>query len=154
MKLPPKIIEKFTLVPGGAYRRIYKRYGTKPPKKRYLFILNKSPQDDDVLITVTATTQITKTVRHSYVKALVFVKPEEYSVLEEESVINCTLPGEGSKADLLKAIQNEEVEPLAPLPNSILERCQEAIKATPTASPKIKRLVLGVEEPPDLSLSK
>jgi len=146
MDFPPEIVEKNTIVSGGAYRQLKQYSSDTNPKLRFFFILNQTPETDDELIIVTATTKIEKTVRKFFHGGLVFVNPEEYDSLPEPSVLNCNLAIGKTKATLLEEIARGQVRCIAPMPESVLQRCRTAIAAVPTVSDKHKRLVLGEEQ--------
>ena len=87
MELPPEIVAKQIVVSGGAYRK-YHKYGTetKGSKYRFFFILNKTPENDEKLIIVTSTTQITKRCKERFHKVLVRIGPDEYNSFDEDSL--------------------------------------------------------------------
>ena len=144
-RMPPNLVKGIVLVPGGAFRRHWE-YGAEGKKWRYFFILNRAPETDDHLVIVTATTQIEKAFKCFCHKALVTVDPKEYPSLERRSVINCSLPEEKTKEELIRAIERGEVCCLAPLPDSILAKVRKAIETATTVTPRLKRLVLGEDD--------
>lgn len=144
MELPPEIVVKQIIVPGGAYRKLHE-YGTeiKGTKRRYFFILNKNPANDKDLIVVTSTTQITSRYKARYHKVLVKVSPNEYNSFTEESLIDCDSAEKVSNSEIVDWIKNQKIAPLPPLPDSVLNQFRNAIKHASTLNTKEKRLVLG-----------
>ena len=140
-RMPPELVEKHLWVQGGAFRRDW-QFKSEGVKWRYFFILNKAPRQDDVLLVVTATTQIEKTVQR-FGPAVVVVNPDEYGSLERASAINCAMPYEKGKEELVEAIRQGQIFVMSPLPDSVLQRVLKAVETATTISPKQKALILG-----------
>jgi len=143
--MPPGLVQKHLMVQGGAFRRKWE-FKNEGNKWRYFFILNKSPLTDDKLLIVTATTKVQKTLR-LFSLAVVVVSPNEYGSLEQESAINCAMPEERSKKELLDAINAGEIHVMTPLPDSVLARVLKAVETATTITPKSKALILGEVDP-------
>ena len=141
---PPERIKREVFVSGGAFRKKHE-FKSEGEKKRFFFILNRFPKEDDRLIIVTATTQIEKRKQHRPLKVLVEITPREYSPLERNSVIDCESAFVRPRQLLEKEIHDHQIEPLVPLRVSILKRLCEAISHSRTLAPIDKQLVLGEE---------
>ena len=141
---PPERVKKAILVPGGAFRKKHE-FKDEGEKKRFFFILNKSPEKDDRLIIVYATTKIKKRKKHRPSEVLVEITTDEYPSLEKRSVIDCESYVIWRRLVIEDEINKYKVEPLQPLPASILERLRNAISFSRTLAPVDKRLVLEEE---------
>ena len=141
---PPDRIQKAILVPGGAFRRKHE-YRDEGQKKRFFFILNESPEKDDRLILVTATTKIQERRQRRTGEVLVEITPHEYCPLESNSVIDCESCLVQRKDLIEGQIRRHEIEPLQPVPQAILKRLWRAVSFSKTLAPVDKRLVLGDE---------
>ena len=140
-RMPPELVQQHLLVQGGAFRRDWE-FKNEGAKWRYFFILNKSPVADDRLLVVTATTKVQKTVR-LFGSAVVVVNPREYDSLEQESAVNCAMPEEKTKQEIMDAITRGDIHVIVPLPESILVRILKAVETVTTITPKNKALILG-----------
>ncbi len=139
---PPKHIKKAIFVSGGAFRKKHE-FENEGEKKRFFFILNKSPEKDDRLVTVHTTTKIRKRKKHRRAEVLVEITTNEYSSLKKRSVIDCDSYHIWRKSIIEDQINKHKIEPLPPLPSLILERLRNAISFSKTLAPIDKRLVLG-----------
>jgi hypothetical protein len=139
---PPEKIKKTILAAGGAFRKKHE-YRNEGEKSRYFFILNRFPEKDDRLIIVTATTKIQQRKKHRLPQVLVEIKPKDYPSLEEHSIIDCESAVIWNRAKFEEQINKGEVEPLATLPDFILEKLRTAISFSRILAPIDKRLVLG-----------
>ena len=144
-RMPPELVQRHLFVQGGAFRRDW-QFADEGVKWRYFFILNKSPATDDKLLIVTATTKVGKTVRR-FGRAAVVVNPKEYDSLEKESAINCAMPEEKTKKEIMDAITRGNIIVISPLPQSVTARILKAVETVTTISPKNKALILGEDDP-------
>ena len=137
-------IRKAVFVPGGAFRKKHE-FRNEGDKKRFFFILNRYPEKDDRLIIVTTTTKIKKRRKQRLHEVLVEITHGEYSSLEKHSVIDCESYIIWRRSILEDEINKHKIEPLQPLPASILERLRNAISFSKTLATMDKRLVLEEE---------
>ncbi len=145
-RMPPRLIEKRILVPGGAFRMKY-QFEADEEKRRYFFIL-KDPVQSTHLFMLTATTNIhlfRKLFRHDK-DALVIIKKREYRSLECTSLVDCGSPVIELKENIVNKITNYEIQPLPQLPDFILHRLRNAVAYSKRLTSNQKRLVLGEEE--------
>ena len=143
---PPEFISKHIFVPGGAFRK-YHEFRDEGEKNRFFFVLNKNPQQDNVILLATASTKIEKLV-HRYQdrpEVLVAIKHCDYEPLPELSIIDCEAARAWPKSYIQQAIDNHEIELLQPLSSDILEKLRYAISKCKVIPPEDKRLVLGEE---------
>ena len=145
--LAPDAIKQIILKPGGAFQMRY-QYGNEGEKRRYFFVLNKRPEQDDRIVLLSPTTQIKKrrTCRRRCPEVLVEISPRECSALEERSVVDCaSKPIILDKKKLIEKVGRYEVQPLSPLSDSLLVCIHKAIASAKTWDAETKRLVLGEE---------
>jgi len=140
-RMPPSFVQKHLFVQGGAFRRNWE-FKQEGIKWRHFFILNKFPEIDDKLLIVTATTKVEKTIR-KFGPAVVVVRPSEYPSLEQESAINCAMPEEKAKQEILDDIQRGHIHVHEPMPESVLKKILRAVETVTTITPKNKTLILG-----------
>ena len=140
---PPELVSGQVLVPGGAYRKDF-AFGEEHPKWRYFFILNRQPLQDETLIVCTATTKIKKSLKNWRWgrQTIVVVSRQEYPSLETRSLVNCNLAAKKPRSELQQEIEDGKIAPLAPLPSLILARLRDAVKASVTLEPWVKKLVV------------
>ena len=112
-------------------------------KNRFFFVLNLSPQNDNDLVIVTATTKIKGREACRRPEVLVKLSRKEYHELDADSVIDCESAEPWPKATLLKSIGGKNVQPLSPLPPPVMRRIADAVLACKTLSTVTKRMVLG-----------
>ncbi len=79
-------------------------------------------------------------------EALVIITRSEYNSLRQTSLVDCGMPIYVPKADVIEEIRKHEVQPLAPLPDHLVERLRNAVSCSKRLSSNQKRLVLGEEE--------
>lgn len=127
-------------VPGGAFRWPQELHGNVT-KNRYFFILNISPDSDDLIILVTPTTEIQKTYKFNYHGDIIKISNLDYDSLEEECVVNCSNPIEKSREEILQAIKKQEVELLPPIPSDLLKTLRNTLVQSIKVSDNIKSLV-------------
>jgi hypothetical protein len=147
---PPEFISKQILVSGGAFRK-HHEFRNEGEKKRFFFVLNKNPEQDDVILLVTASTKI-KELKLKYKDrpdVLVEISPSEYQPLEQPSIVNCEAARAYLKSHIQQFIDNGEIDPLQPLPPKIVEKLHNAIAKCKVIPPEDKRLVLGEEKTTD-----
>jgi len=144
-RMPPELVQKHLLVQGGAFRRNWE-FRNEGIKWRYFFILNKFPAADDRLLIVTASTKVQKNVR-LFGPAVIVVNSKEYDSLEQESAINCAMPEEKDKQEIIDAITNGDIHVISPLPESVLARILKVVETVSTITPKNKALILGQVDP-------
>ncbi len=137
-------IGKQIFVPGGAFRWPQKLNGNVT-KSRYFFVLNISPDSDEVVILVTPTTEIKKTYRCNFYGDIVKISMSDYSSLEKECVVNCSSPFKYSREQILQAIEKQEVELLPPIPSDLLKTLRDSLVQSIKVSDEIKSLVLEEE---------
>jgi len=141
---PPDRIQKAIFVPGGAFRKKHE-YRDEGQKKRFFFILNESPEKDDRLILVTPTTKIKERKQRRSAEVLVEITPQDYFPLQSNSVIDCESCLVQRKDLIEEQIRRHEIEPLQPVPQTILDHLRRAVSFSKTLAPIDKRLVLGEE---------
>jgi hypothetical protein len=139
--LPTKVIEEQVLVRGGAFRMEY-QFGTEGRKRRFFFILNLDPRSDQVLVVATATTKIEARRACRPPEVLVELTRRDCPDLDQDSLIDCSSAQPWPRDQLIHGIAGKSVQPLNPLPATVVDRLAKAVGAAKTLSPKIKRLVL------------
>ena len=148
-RMPPKLIESQILVSGGAFKMKY-QFGSEELKPRFFFVL-KNPQKDDWLFMLTTTTEVRRRkrrYRHDP-EALVIITRNEYNPLRQTSLVDCGMPICVLKARVIEEISKHEVQPLARLPDHLVERLRNAVSCSKRLTSNQKRLVLGEEEGSD-----
>lgn len=135
-------------VPGGAFRYDF-QFTDEGQKFRFFFVLNRNPQEDDILVLVTATTKITKARKRVRRRNLVAISPGDYDSLSTDSVVDCSSPLIYPKQKIVEAIKKKQVIFLPPLPTGVLQNLRTALLSATTVSPEIKRLVAGDEKEGD-----
>jgi len=111
--IPLDVIKKQILVSGGAFLKTH-QFRRESEKKRPFFILNLHPEKDNKLITVNPTTKIERRKRYRAAEVLVEITPDEYSGVQEHSIVDCE-----SYIIWYKPVfetQIQEMQPLEPLP--------------------------------------
>jgi hypothetical protein len=137
------------LVPGGGFRA-WHAFVTGGDKRRYFFIANAAPANDQKLVVYTSTTQIAKQRSRYGWRAddvLVHLDPGSYSEVAEACVIDCETPMEHLKtrAQLEALAGRERFAPLKPLPAAVRAKLCGAVAKCVTLTPWQKRLVLGAD---------
>lgn len=144
--ISPDVIKNLIFVLGGVFLKSH-QFRDESPQKRPFFILNANPKKDNRLVIVNPTTNITGRKKHRPAEVLVEIKPDEYSGVQEHSIVDCD-----SYIIWYKPVfetQIQEMQPLEPLPPLILERLRTAISKSMTLAAMDKRLVVGEEETAD-----
>jgi hypothetical protein len=144
--LPPRVLEQFLLVEGGAFRARYRFENDTSAKHRYWFILNLAPRDDDVLVLVTPTTSIQRRrdARGSRLaNALVDLTPQDHPGLACDCIVDCNSLVPWTKAELRSHIDANAVTPMDPLSREVLARLRHAVSFASVPSTRLKSLVLG-----------
>ena len=144
--MPSSLIESTVLIRGGAFRQWHQFPTDAKKKERYFFVVNFDPKTDEVLLLYTATTQIADREAHRRSEVLVKVSPKEYHELGANSVIDCESLIKRDRKELIKQISNKEVTPLDALPDTVIARICEAVKATRILSQKEKEKIIGPVE--------
>jgi len=143
MDLPEKLKFNAIFTQGGAFRA---NLG-ESSKKRYYFVLNKNPQQDDLLILSTSTTAYNL---HRNCKGgddvHIPLSPNDYSEFAEDCLICCERPVRTPKNKLKKILTSQNYEILPPLPQPVLKKILDGIRKSSTVSPREKQLILGCEE--------
>jgi len=139
--LPPKLIEEQILVRGGAFRMEYE-FAEEGRKKRFFFILNFNPRSDQILVVATATTKIKARRACRPPEVLVELSRRDCPDLDQDSLVDCSSARSWPRDQLIRGIQRKSVQPLSPLPATVMDRLARAVGAAKTLPPKIKRLVL------------
>jgi hypothetical protein len=133
--LNPKFIEREVLVRGGAFRMRH-QYAAEGSKNRYFFILNYSPQTDEILVVVTTTTQ-----KHA---DAVPVLKKDYSELDQDSgvVFFGGNPMFVKRTELLSKIRRKEIQPLSRLPGGELDKLVRSALSAKHIDHRHKRLLI------------
>ena len=141
-KFPVKLIESSLLVQGGAFRMEHE-FKDEGPKLRYFFVLNCSPNDDEVILIKTTTTQIDRRTEISGKEFVIQISPDEYQELKALSAVDCTTIDPIDKSSFLRKIEEKKIIPLPALPKPILEKIIHALSKSPKIEQKHKQMILG-----------
>jgi len=143
---PPELLLQAVLVRGGAFRADYE-FWNEGLKERYFFVGNHEPHNDEKVLLFTSTTQIDKRQRHHRERAklvLVEISKTDYPEIEQDSVIDCDCAiVRRARNDFEAQAKRREYRPLTPLPESIMAKICDAVRAAKTLSPVEKRTILG-----------
>lgn len=139
------LISKQIFIPGGVFRWPQKLHGDVI-KNRYFFVLNISPDSDELVILVTPTTEITKIYKFNYHGDIVKISKSDYNSLEKECVVNCSDPIKRTREQILRAIKKQEVDLLPPIPIELLNTLRETLLQSIKVSDDIKNLVCEEED--------
>lgn len=145
MDLPENLIDNHVFIPGFAFKKLHSST-SEPEKKRFFFVLNKTPNHDKYLVVSTTTTKIRKYRRKFTKEVIVDIAPEEYDPLTEKCIIVCEYAHVRQKSTVLQWIKKGNIEHIKPLPESVMERIRTAVAKCKILPPEDKRLVLGEEE--------
>jgi hypothetical protein len=143
--LPPEVVRRKILVPGGAFRKIHE-FRSEGEKSRLFFVLNQYPEQARIILLATASTKVEKLKNKWPPEVLVEIGKYEYEELDYNSIINCETARAYQKTCVERWISNKEIEPIRPLPSHIMEKLQKSIAKCKVLAPVDKELVLGEED--------
>jgi len=142
---PDDFVLRCILVHGGAFRAKH-AFNLESPKNRYFIILNRSPDEDDELLIATTTTQEAKRRKHRFHAVIVAIDPAEYDSIDKRCVIDCDSIVRWRKTDLCAKVARREVQPLPPVPATVMARIRAAVTSARTLNPHEKNLILGSDQ--------
>src|SRR3972149_464148 len=125
--LPSHIIESQIFVEGGAFLKKKHQFGNESPKSRCFFILNKTPQKDNEIITVHPTTQIEGRKAARPPEVLVEIKAGEFDAIKQDSIVDCDSYKVWNKSHIRAGIKDRTIEALHRLPSEILGKLKKAV---------------------------
>ena len=139
-KLPFEL--EITLRQGTVYKAQHRNLSS--PLPHYLVVLNPSPTSSKILILSVFSSKVNQTKlrrKNEPKQTIVELEPDEYSELSVSSVIDCNSLKELSTSELVVKYQSKQIIHCADLPNEIIKKIIEGVKASRLVSPKQKRLL-------------
>jgi len=127
---------KELIIQGGAFRKWHK-FKYEPKKRRYFIILNKNPEDDETLLTVTATTQI-DSVYDKAIKSncsdntLVEITNDDYDELPRNSIVDCNSITSLPKQTIIDGVLNQSIEVIIRPNDHIIQQLLAGVANSPT----------------------
>ena len=145
MDLPTNIKFNGVLIQGGAFKARIDSFND--PYPRYYFVLNINPQNDEVLVLSSSTTDFRshENCESGDVVHICLTK-EDYEEFTKPCIICCDRPKKISKAVLEAELESKGFSLLRAFPESSLQQVLEGILKSKVVTGDIKALVLGDDE--------
>lgn len=149
MDVPPEVQIKVTIQTGSVYYFASDQISSEEP--HYCVVLNDSPNGDDDLVLVVATSQVEK--RQAFVASkslpqdtLVEVLPSESPIFKKHTVFDCNSVIQEPMEILIEKLSCGELMIKSQLPNPILQRILIGVQQSPLIEKRIKKMLPGNSE--------
>jgi hypothetical protein len=140
-RFPPEII-KASIRPGSVY--YFREESLKSTERHYFVVINRNPRTDEVILLVCASSQIARVRqinKHSPVKTLVIIKPEEYSGFRIPSIFNCNTVFRKSVELIMKKYNDKDLLVKPDMDLKLVDKLRNGVLVSNQIAPYIKLML-------------